>query len=166
MPATEALAAELVRLVRGLRELGAAMRSSDGSRMDLPAGAVLGQVGDNGPLRLSDLADRLLLDLSTVSRQVPALERDGLLQREPDPCDRRASLLSLTDAGRAALAARRRAQAEHLAVALPDWSDDDVAHLAALLGRLNTDLSAHRSAQPAALQQAPALIAHDQKEAS
>ena len=159
MVATEVLATELVQLVRGLRELGSRLPAVDGRRLDLPAAAVLGNVGDAGPLRLSDLAERLCLDVSTVSRQVAALERAGWLVRSPDPVDRRACLLALSTEGRAVLLVRRRAAAELLAAALPAWSDDDLQALAAGLARLNTDLATHRSATPAL---APAATAHQE----
>ena len=152
----EALAAELVALVRGLRELGSSMPSVDGQRLDVPAAAVLGHVGDAGPLRLSALAERLFLDVSTVSRQVPALERAGWLVREPDPCDRRATLLRLSERGQQALAARRRAYADVLAGALPGWGQEELRDLAASLSRLNADLAAHRSASVADARPAPA----------
>ena len=51
-----------------------------------------------GPLRAGALADCLQSDPSTVSRQVAALVKDGLLERRADPDDGRASLLVLTDA--------------------------------------------------------------------
>ena len=155
---TETLVSELVQLVRGLRELGAQMPAVDGRRLDLPAAAVLGNVGDAGPLRLSDLAERLHLDLSTVSRQVASLERSGWLLREPDPADRRAQLLRLTPAGQQALADRRRAHADVLTRALPGWHDDEIRTLSTLLARLNTDLTAHRTASPAPAQPAPAHL--------
>ena len=126
---SERLAGELLRLVRALRDLNAALPQAGARRLDLAGAAVLGRVGDDGPLRLSALAERLCLDLSTVSRQVPALERAGWLVREPDPHDRRAQLLRLTEAGQHALADRRRAAAAVLAAALPGWTDDEVGEL-------------------------------------
>ncbi len=152
---TEALATQLVGLVRGLRELGAALPSVDGHRLDAGAAAVLAHVGDAGPLRLSALAERLCLDVSTVSRQVPALERAGWLVREPDPCDRRATLLRLSARGQEALARRRRSHARLLAEALPGWDDDELRALAASLARLNTDLTTHRTASVAPARPAP-----------
>ncbi len=166
MTGSASLAQEMVRLVRGLRDLSSALPATEGRRLDQAGAAVLSHVGDFGPLRLSELAERLCLDVSTVSRQVPALEREGWVDREADPCDRRAQLLRLSPAGRAALAARRRAYSVVLSEALPTWSDEELGALAASLSRLNDDLSAHRSASPTSLHPASALIDHDQKEAS
>ncbi|MCW2607863.1 MAG: hypothetical protein JWO60_2556 [Frankiales bacterium] len=145
--ASEALTRELIALVRGLRELKHATDEPGTPRLELATAAVLGTVGDAGPLRLSELADRLGLDVSTVSRQVPALERAGWVVRDPDPCDRRAQLLRLSPEGHDALAARRRAHAAVLRDVLGSWNDAQVQALADDLARLNTDLSAHRTAR-------------------
>jgi DNA-binding MarR family transcriptional regulator len=57
---------------------------------------------DSGvPLSQRDLAGRLRLDKSTVSRLAADLERDGLVVRERDPANRRLYRLRLTDAGHA-----------------------------------------------------------------
>lgn len=53
------------------------------------------------PLSQRELADRLMLEKSTVSRMVADLERLGLVMRERDPDNRRTNRLGLTDAGRA-----------------------------------------------------------------
>jgi DNA-binding MarR family transcriptional regulator len=51
-------------------------------------------------LRMADLAANVLLSPSGTTRAVDRLERDGLVRRGPDPHDGRASLVSLTAAGR------------------------------------------------------------------
>ena len=56
-----------------------------------------------GSSRPSDVAAATGLDLSTVSRQLKALESRGWIAREPDPSDGRAHLLSLSDEGRRVL---------------------------------------------------------------
>jgi DNA-binding MarR family transcriptional regulator len=62
-------------------------------------------------LRMQDLAERVVLSRSRVSRLVDDLERDGLVTRQPDPDDGRAILACLTAAGRRAL---RRAAPTYL----------------------------------------------------
>ena len=54
---------------------------------------------NNENLRLNDVADIILADLSTVSRQVRALERAGLVARARSDADRRALSLVLTAKG-------------------------------------------------------------------
>lgn len=57
----------------------------------------------SGSLRMSDLAEGLGLSAGGVTKVVGRLEEMGLLAREPDSADRRATRVSLTDSGRAAL---------------------------------------------------------------
>jgi DNA-binding MarR family transcriptional regulator len=63
-------------------------------------------------LRMQDLAGRVVLSRSRVSRVVDEMVRAGLVRREPDPDDGRAAFAVVTDAGRAAL---RRAAPVYLA---------------------------------------------------
>ena len=53
-------------------------------------------------LRMQDLAERVVLSRSRVSRIVDELAARGLVERLPDPDDGRASLAHLTDEGRTA----------------------------------------------------------------
>ncbi|MDX1674640.1 MAG: MarR family transcriptional regulator [Longimicrobiales bacterium] len=57
-----------------------------------------------GQLRMTDLADRILLTQSGLTRLVSRLEDEGLVQRMPDPDDGRVTLAGLTPAGRGRLA--------------------------------------------------------------
>lgn len=61
------------------------------------------EIGKAGQLNLKDLAVRLGLDSSTLSRTVESLVRDGLAERSPSREDRRAAVIRLTEEGRAAL---------------------------------------------------------------
>jgi DNA-binding MarR family transcriptional regulator len=63
-------------------------------------------------LRMQELAGRVVLSRSRVSRVVDEMVRAGLVRREPDPDDGRTSFAVVTDAGRAAL---RRAAPVYLA---------------------------------------------------
>jgi DNA-binding MarR family transcriptional regulator len=101
---------------------------------------LLGHVERLAPVRATDLADHVALDLSTISRHLRGLEDAGLLTRYPDPDDRRASLLSVTDAGRDFLEDALRARTALLAAATSDWPADDVSTLSELLTRLAHDL--------------------------
>ena len=60
-----------------------------------------------GGLRMTDLADAVMLSSGGLTRLVGRLEERGLLRREPDPSDGRGYLASLTDAGRRRLAEAR-----------------------------------------------------------
>lgn len=65
----------------------------------------------NRVMRMSDLAERVLLSPSGLTRLVDRLEEGGLVSRSQDPADGRVALASLTDRGRDEL---RRAARTHL----------------------------------------------------
>ncbi|MEU9122595.1 MarR family transcriptional regulator [Streptomyces sp. NPDC048506] len=70
--------------------------------------AALAALAAHGPLRISELAARMNIALSTTSRMVELLDDRGWIARRPDPTDQRASLVSLNDDGLALLRAVRR----------------------------------------------------------
>src|SRR5215471_277243 len=82
-------------------------------------------LADRDSLRLSDLAEVLCNDLSTISRQVQAAERAGLVERRPDPLDGRASRVRLTRRGRNAFDRVRAAQRAEILAVIEDWSLDE-----------------------------------------
>jgi DNA-binding MarR family transcriptional regulator len=59
-------------------------------------------------LRMSALADRVLLSPAGTTHLVTRLERDGMVRREVDPADRRKWFTVLTEEGELALRASRR----------------------------------------------------------
>lgn len=146
MSSIETVSRELVQLVRGLRELHGAISSASRHPVDPSGAMVLSRLEDLGPVRLSTLAQVLCLDISTVSRQVPVLERQGWVARERDPEDQRAHLLDLTDAGREVLTEVRRSRVEVLRRLLPDWTEMELDAFAAQLRRFNADVTTNRQA--------------------
>lgn len=101
----------------------------------------LGTASGGAGVRASDVAQALGLDKSTVSRGLTQLESIGMIERVEDPDDGRARLLRMTAAGAAGFdAMRAQRQAEFRAI-LARWDTPDLAALADLLSRLNTDLS-------------------------
>jgi len=62
---------------------------------------ILVKLKRRGPLSINALAAQLVLDRTTLGRNVRPLERDGLIVIEPDPADRRSKVLRLTNAGEA-----------------------------------------------------------------
>lgn len=95
----------------------------------------------HGPVRMSDLAARLQLDVSTVSRQVRVLEQSGQIERSPDPDDGRATVLTATATGLQVLNEAVERRHALLAAVLKDWSPDDLATLGTLLSRLGDSLA-------------------------
>lgn len=91
-------------------------------------------------MRVSDVAAQVELDASTVSRQIKQLEDKGIVERTADPADGRASLVRLTEHGRASMEAAFRRRRNRIKTALEPWSDSDRAVLQDLLTRLAADL--------------------------
>jgi DNA-binding MarR family transcriptional regulator len=87
------------------------------------------------PLTLRALAERLAADPPYVTLMVDDLEERGLVQRRPHPEDRRAKLVELTAAGRAA-AARADAILDEPPAALRDVPSEDIVALLRVLERL------------------------------
>ncbi|WP_405090665.1 MarR family transcriptional regulator [Micromonospora sp. NBC_01392] len=129
-----------------LMRLGEATRRGTGTMehrlLDRAAYVILRHLDDAGPQNVSALAARLNLDGSTVTRQVSALQRDGLIARTPDPADGRGTVITATPAGLQRMAAVRAARTRLYGEMLSAWSDDDRDTLAELLHRLNEALDA------------------------
>jgi DNA-binding MarR family transcriptional regulator len=83
----------------------------------------LGVLTRHGPVRLGALSEHLRIAARSATEVVDALEKDGLVERRPDPCDRRATLVALTGRGAqvaAGVRAARDAEAEKFFARLDD----------------------------------------------
>ena len=134
--ATDTPAGQLARQLYGLaavrRELGKVANA------ELPGhgfGALV-SIRKREHARVSDIACDLQVDLSVASRQIAALVGEGLVERQPDPADRRAHVLQLTDAGTSALRESFLQMVGLIDDALSDWTPAEVEDLAATLARL------------------------------
>lgn len=89
-------------------------------------------------LRMAELADRVLLSRSGLTRLIDRLQAEGLVRREPSPDDARGTFTVLTLAGVGRL---RAAAPVHLAGIQQHWlghfSDDELRELGTLLRRLS-----------------------------
>jgi DNA-binding MarR family transcriptional regulator len=93
-------------------------------------------LGRHGTLRLSELSDHLHIAARSATEVVDALESRGLVQRRPDPGDRRATLVELTEDGTSVLAAIRTARVTEAERVFARLSQTDRDHLARILGNL------------------------------
>jgi DNA-binding MarR family transcriptional regulator len=114
-----------------------------GVPLDRAAVALLRQVADSDPLRPGELAARLGVEASHVTRTVQQLQKSGYVTRVPDPQDRRAQRIQLTETGRQAIARIRDAGARGMQLALADWSPEELRQLATLFHRMVDDFLSH-----------------------
>ncbi|AXE78928.1 MULTISPECIES: MarR family winged helix-turn-helix transcriptional regulator [Streptomyces] len=98
---------------------------------------LLAHIDDRHGCRATDLAAHYMLDKSTVSRQIGALEKLGLVERHPDPNDHRIQVLHPTEAGTQALASTQASRRSAYQERLADWTADDLAGFAEYLLRYN-----------------------------
>jgi DNA-binding MarR family transcriptional regulator len=130
---------QLIIALRRSRRIAREAAESVHPGLEAAAVAFLVRLDAVGPSRPSDLAAYLQIGKSTAGRQLSALEDRGLVARQPDPDDRRAHLLALTDEGTRRLEAARTRHRQAFRERLSTWSEADLATLATLLTRLNTD---------------------------
>lgn len=101
---------------------------------------MLRYVREHGPLRASVMCSVFDLDKGAVSRQVQHLLDLGLVAREPDPSDGRATLISVTDEAVRRMDAVDAERREGLTDKLGDWSVGDLVDLVESLERYNVAL--------------------------
>ena len=101
---------------------------------------ILGWLAENGPARGSSLVCQFHIDKGAISRQVQHLLDLGLAEREPDPADGRATLVSVSADAVAKLEAVADERRRWLDGRLSDWSEEQLALMVELLGRYNEAL--------------------------
>ncbi|QHF25282.1 MarR family transcriptional regulator [Rathayibacter sp. VKM Ac-2804] len=89
-----------------------------------------------GPMHSGALAELLETDKSSISRQISALDRLGLLQRSPDPDDGRATILSVPPETAERMRAIRSSRQALMHEELRRWEAGDVELFAVLLRRI------------------------------
>ncbi len=102
----------------------------------MPQAKVLYLAAADGGLRMSVLAARLRVTLSTVSGLVDRLVDAGLVARRDDPLDRRQVLVSVTPAGQTLIERFRELNRRQLRELLERLSDDDLAVVDRAIGLL------------------------------
>jgi DNA-binding MarR family transcriptional regulator len=107
--------------------------------------ATLRRHGAPFQLRPTDLTQASMLTSSGTTKRLDRLEEAGLIARSPDPADRRGTLITLTEAGRALiddLTPRHLANERRI---LDGLSADEQRALADLLRKLQLGLPASRA---------------------
>lgn len=100
-----------------------------------------------GPKTIRTLSDIFQLNISTMSRQIHALESKGHIERSTDAHDARVNFISISESGKNALLslkAKRRFAYEEL---LSDWKKEEKEIFAELISRLNRKIEKTRRLQ-------------------
>ena len=84
-----------------------------------------------GPLTVSELAAAEQVRSPTMTRLIDALQREGLVTREPNPMDARSVMVRATQTGRLVLSRGRSRRVEDLAARLGELPPQDLDTLAA-----------------------------------
>jgi DNA-binding MarR family transcriptional regulator len=103
------------RLARRLRQLYA---QHHGDQLSFTELAMLSRLHRDGPATASHLANGERVTAQAVGAAIGALHQRGLVQRSPDPHDRRKTIISLTDPGRLALTVREQAVIDRMVQAV------------------------------------------------
>jgi DNA-binding MarR family transcriptional regulator len=93
-------------------------------------------LGHHGVMRLSELSEHLHIAPRSTTEVVDALQSRGLIERRPDPGDRRATLVEVTEQGASVLDAIRAARGTEAERVFGRLSQTDRAHLARILRKL------------------------------
>ena len=117
--------AELELATRGLLELNVAVLEQMEKKIGLAPLHALQSLERVGPSLVSELGDDLDLLPSTASRLSDRLADAGWITRRVSPTNRRATLLELTDAGRAVLSELLTLRMHALNTVIQKMSDDD-----------------------------------------
>jgi DNA-binding MarR family transcriptional regulator len=113
-----------------LRELGFAMSQ-------LPVLVVLKQ---GKPLPQAELARIARVEQSSMAQLLNRMERDGLIERIPDPADRRSRLISLTERASRRMHKGKAIMDATVKIALQGFSDAEIERLDKLMRRINENL--------------------------
>jgi len=120
-----ALRTAIVRTSRRLRQEAAAETSG----LTPTSVAALATIERHGPMTPSEIAAIERVKRPTITRTLGCLEREGLIDRAPDPADGRSALVNVNGAGRERLRRLRKRKNAYLARRMRDLSDEEVETL-------------------------------------
>jgi|SRR5580658_4660319 DNA-binding MarR family transcriptional regulator len=133
---SEGTAIDAARLRVSVLRLARRLRKHDLAGLTPSQLSTLATVGQQGPVRLGDLAASERIAPSTLTRLISVLEDRGYVRREAAPADARAYLVTVTDEGQEALERIRREATSMLTDILRELPPDQLAALSAALPAL------------------------------
>jgi DNA-binding MarR family transcriptional regulator len=132
---TEAEIAARLRL--SATRLARRLRQESASGLSPSQFSALAVIHNRGPITLGELAEVERVAPPTTSKVVAKLEADGLVERHPDPTDKRVSLVQVTKAGGQLHDETKRRRTTWLTGRLRELSPEDQARLADALDALD-----------------------------
>jgi len=136
-PSVKALEYELAFLVRRLE----AVRRKYDYGLERAHYLLLLLLVEQDGQSVGSLADQVNLDASTVTRQIAAMQSAGLVDKHPNPDDRRGGFVTISEQGRVAVVRTRQRRLQQVGHSFRDWDDADRAEFARLMSRFNHQLS-------------------------
>ena len=115
----------IVRTARRLRQEAA----GETTGLTPTSVAALATIERHGPMTPSEIAEIERVKRPTITRTLGCLEREGLIDRAPDPTDKRSALVSVNGAGRERLRRLRKRKNAYLARRMRDLSAEEVETL-------------------------------------
>jgi DNA-binding MarR family transcriptional regulator len=137
------MAQETLQLLVSMHRIVRYLRRSRTAVMHPTQFLALMLISDEQPIRIGEIALRVPCSQPTATTTVAALEEAGLVRREPDPIDGRATAVVLTEAGAATVAASGEQAAAELSKILHRLTDEDrhlVLKAGEALSRITDDL--------------------------
>ncbi|MEI5097901.1 MarR family winged helix-turn-helix transcriptional regulator [Streptomyces sp. PmtG] len=131
--AIETIQREMTAFARRARATAARMHPE----LSLVSFTLLSHLEHRQGCRATDLAAHYTLDKSTISRQVAALEKAGLVERRQDSADHRVQVLHLTERGAGLLGQVRDSRRIAVRERLAGWEGPDLERFAEYLLRYN-----------------------------
>lgn len=131
----ESLVEEVFLFGRALRR--AVTTDDEGSPLPQALTGVLAILATEGDCRQTDLANRLCVSQSALSRQIADLVDLGYIDRTPDPDDKRASRVCVSAEGQQKLAVIWDHRARRLREMLNDWSETEAITALDSIRKLN-----------------------------
>ena len=132
------------QLDEGLRKIGQST-----ARME----ALSAILNMKAPISQTDLARRLRVEAATVTRMVDVLSKEGLVERRPDPNDRRVNLLSISPKGEAVLEQIFLVYDRMRNNLLQDLSGDDIERMHACVDLMTRRLDEPDAARSVTIEQ-------------
>lgn len=131
----EVLELEIAMMVRALRSRNAEQDKKQ--ELKRASYLILLLLSKNGPMGVKLIAEKLHLDISTVSRQAADLLADELLEKKQSETDRRSYLYDINDKGWDVLTHIRYGRQKHFSRIIEEWDETEIEEFARLLHKFN-----------------------------